>query len=39
MIKIVSKLKEIKIILIKVKKPNFWRNKIIINKQKKIKEK
>ena len=37
MIKIVSKLKEIKIILIKVKKPNFWRNKI--NKQKKIKEK
>ena len=39
MIKIVSKLKEIKIILIKVKKQNFWRNKIIINKQKKIKEK
>ena len=32
MIKIVSKLKKIKIILIKVKKPNFGRNKINLKK-------
>ena len=39
MIKIPSKLKKIKIILIKVMKWKLWKNKININNQKKIKEK